>query len=123
MGYIKKLYSGRIGSLAYIVGLLLTWGGFWLVGQSRNFLPKNTVLTMVELILLILLFIFGFSVFTRRLHDLNKSGWLSLLVFVPLANVILGIILLFKAGSREANNYGKPSRGHKFILQDLLILN
>ena len=63
-----------------------------------------------------------FSVFTRRLHDLDKSGWLSLLVFVPLANVIMGIILLFKPGSHEVNRFGLPSQGGKFVFKELLAL-
>lgn len=123
MSYISKLYSGRIGSLAYIVGTLLSWGGFWLMRLSGKILPENVLLDVVEIVVNILLFIFIFSVFTKRLHDLNKSGWLSLLVFVPLANAILGIVLLFKPGSREINSYGEPPRGYKFMLQDLFGLN
>lgn len=123
MGYIKKLYSGRIGSLAYFVGILLSLGGFQLVGLSENFLPKSAFIDVVEIVILVLLFIFTYSVFTKRLHDLNKSGWLSLLVFVPLANVILSIVLLFKPGSRGINNYGEQPQGYKFIFQDLFGLN
>ncbi len=45
----------------------------------------------------------------RRLHDLNKSGWLSLLFIVPLINIILGLYLMFAPGTMGNNNYGsKP---------------
>lgn len=47
-----------------------------------------------------------FIVARRRLHDLNRSGWLSLLIFVPLLNMLFGLYLLFWPGSPEANDYG-----------------
>jgi uncharacterized membrane protein YhaH (DUF805 family) len=122
MNVIKRLYSGRIGSLAYLVGILMSWGGFWLIGVSNKAIPSNTLKSIIEILLLLLLFVFMFSVFTRRLHDFNKSGWLSLLVFVPLVNAILGIILLFKPGSHEANKFGVPPQGGKYILKELLTL-
>lgn len=122
MDLFKKLYSGRIGSLAYLIGILMSWGGFWLIDEGNRQIPNNVVIRVIEIILLLMLFLFMFSVFARRLHDLNKSGWLSLLVFVPLANVILGIILLFKPGSHEANRFGVPPQGGKFIFKELLAL-
>ena len=47
------------------------------------------------------------SVGARRLHDLNKSGWLQLL-----AITIIGLIPLFiwwaKEGAKKNNPHGKP---------------
>lgn len=122
MEIFKKLYSGRIGSLAYLIGILISWGGFWLIGEGNRLIPSNTVISIIEIILLLLIFWFMFSVFVRRLHDLNKSGWLCLLVFVPLVNVILGIILLFKPGSHDVNRFGAASQGGKLIFKELLAL-
>lgn len=119
---IKMLYTGRIGSLAYLVGMLISWGGFYLISEINNILPNSNLVRIIEMIILLCLFWFMFSVFTRRLHDLNKSGWLSLLVFVPLANAILGIILLFKPGSHEENKYGIPPQGGKLIFKELFVL-
>jgi len=31
----------------------------------------------------------------RRLNDMNMTGWLSLLMLIPLVNVILGLVLIF----------------------------
>ena len=42
----------------------------------------------------------------RRLNDFNASGWLSLLMLVPLVNLILGLVLIFKKGSQGENDYG-----------------
>ncbi len=44
----------------------------------------------------------------QRLHDLDKSGWLYLLMLVPLVNVIFYLYLLFAPGTDGPNRYGNP---------------
>ena len=54
------------------------------------------------------------AVWTRRMHDVGKSGWTWLFIFIP----VLGFILLMrwttKEGSSEANKYG-PSDNQPFV--------
>lgn len=40
----------------------------------------------------------------QRAHDMNSSGWLSVLVFVPLA----AFVFWFVPGTKGENSYGKP---------------
>ena len=42
----------------------------------------------------------------RRLHDLDKPGWFSVLLFIPLINIILGLYLMFAPGTRGNNRFG-----------------
>ena len=42
----------------------------------------------------------------RRLNDMNVSGWLILLMFVPLANFVMALVMLFVPGSDGDNRYG-----------------
>lgn len=42
----------------------------------------------------------------KRLHDLNKSGWLILLMFIPIVNAIFGLYMLFADGTVGPNQYG-----------------
>ncbi|GAB2898489.1 hypothetical protein GCM10027046_30440 [Uliginosibacterium flavum] len=42
-----------------------------------------------------------------RCHDIGWSGWLSLLLFVPVANFILTLILLFMPGQEDDNEFGE----------------
>jgi uncharacterized membrane protein YhaH (DUF805 family) len=44
----------------------------------------------------------------RRLHDLGKTAWLGLLLFVPFVNFIVALWMLFAAGDAQANEYGPP---------------
>ena len=97
---------GRLRYLAYSLGLSLLsmvpfaigWG-LWLMSPTIG----ATVFGVTELTLLVLNIGFG----VRRLHDLDKSGWWMLLVFVPLANLGLVIYLLFFAGSIGENRFGE----------------
>jgi uncharacterized membrane protein YhaH (DUF805 family) len=42
----------------------------------------------------------------RRLHDTNRRGWWVLVLVVPLIGLIVYIVLLARAGDRNANDYG-----------------
>lgn len=46
------------------------------------------------------------GVAARRLHDINKSGWLILLALIPLIGEIILIIWWAKAGDTADNQYG-----------------
>lgn len=43
----------------------------------------------------------------RRLHDLNKSGWLQLLWLIPILGWIPLIYFLAQEGNSETNQYGE----------------
>jgi uncharacterized membrane protein YhaH (DUF805 family) len=63
------------------------------------------VIVIVGLISLVMAVLF----MIRRLHDIDASGWFSLLVLVPLVNVFLILFLLLKRGTVGANRFG-PKR-------------
>lgn len=42
----------------------------------------------------------------RRLHDFNASGWWYLLVLIPVVNIVLMLVLLFKRGTEGINRFG-----------------
>ena len=50
--------------------------------------------------------VIGISLGIRRCHDNDWSGWLVLLHFVPLANIVFGLLLLFKPGTPGPNRFG-----------------
>ena len=110
--------AGRFSRLSY-----LGWNGLLLIAvMLLGFLcalllqavsPGETKsLSMPALILLgvvyaaMLYFTFIFTI--RRLHDRNHSGWLSLLLLVPLANIGIALYLLFAPGDAQSNAYGAP---------------
>ncbi len=46
------------------------------------------------------------AVAVRRLHDTNKSGWMLLILFIPLVGPILLLVFYFTDGDPGANQYG-----------------
>lgn len=46
------------------------------------------------------------SAYIKRLHDLDKNGWLTLLAFVPIANIYVFILCGFFKGTPWDNKYG-----------------
>ena len=55
----------------------------------------------------LMLFLPMLSVFVRRLHDTNHSGWWYFIAFVPLIGSIWLLVLLL-TDSDEVNEYGLP---------------
>lgn len=46
------------------------------------------------------------SVAVRRMHDLNKSGWWVLIIFIPLIGFLLMLYWFVQRGTEGANDYG-----------------
>ena len=52
----------------------------------------------------------GIAVAIRRLHDVGKSGWFSLIILIPVIGLIWLLILFCAEGSEGDNRYGsKPN--------------
>ncbi len=60
----------------------------------------------------------------QRVHDFNASGWLCLLYFVPLVNLIFFLLLLFLPGTDGENQYGlkTPPNGGATIVVIIIAL-
>ena len=107
-------FSGRIGRLRYlgycfIVSLLgyvlIIPGTVLMAGAGDNGVAQGVaVLLMVIAYIGMMVMTWGYMV--RRLNDLDKNGWISLLILVPLANLVLALYLIFAAGSPGSNSYG-----------------
>ena len=54
----------------------------------------------------LLLMIPSIAVMIRRLHDINKSGWWLLILFVPLIGAIILLIFMVKETQQAENQWG-----------------
>jgi uncharacterized membrane protein YhaH (DUF805 family) len=52
-----------------------------------------------------------FAVTARRLHDVHRSGWLTLLWFVPIVGWVYLLLQLAQPGEEVANPDGPPVEG------------
>lgn len=118
-------YEGRLNRKRYILRTLALCGfGFALyviLGSLFFFLAASrphAIQNEDELMAMIfglsgLLFLLclplvasSYMLMIRRLHDVNMSGFVCLLNFVPFVNVGLAFYLLFKKGTEGGNEYG-----------------
>ncbi|BAP14170.1 MAG: cell division protein FtsK [Alcanivorax borkumensis] len=112
--------SGRIGRMRYFVyaaGLTLLFylvmgiaaalviPGIMSAGQSAIGVGA-VIIGLIVMVGFIALMVMSWGYMVRRLNDINASGWLSLLMLVPIANLVLGLVMLFKRGSEGRNQYG-----------------
>ncbi len=118
--------AGRFGRLSYLAWILVISILFYAaaivvglvfgvsaaaIGQAESgaFGGISIVAIVIFAVLYIALIYFVFVFAIRRLHDLNQSGWLSLLLLIPLVNIIFGLYILFGKGTQGVNKYG-PQR-------------
>lgn len=124
----KNFYSfyGRIGRLEYI-GRSIAMVTFAIVAYILgSFVLNYTIGNIYIGILSILLLASLLSLLVRRLHDVNLSGWLILLLFLPIFISIPNAIMDYqKTGSltyilQMMNPYARfwPRERHFYSLED-----
>ncbi|WP_171265983.1 DUF805 domain-containing protein [Acinetobacter sp. LoGeW2-3] len=116
--------EGRFGRLSFIgwyaflhmifffasIALSLVSGIFSLTTLSldnQHFVDALTGLAGLGYLALVIFYLYFYIVIVaRRLHDLNKSGWLMLLMLVPVVNIFFIFYLLLAAGTPGPNRFG-----------------
>ncbi|NWK73314.1 DUF805 domain-containing protein [Acinetobacter cumulans] len=134
-------FNGRFGRLSFIgwytfFHIVMFFVGFGLtlftgvinltsLNVDSQLLQTFASATGLSYTLLLLVYLyFSMVLISRRLHDLNKSGWWMLLFFIPVLNVLFILYLLFAAGNTHPNQYGwpRPSAVWEKILAWLMII-
>jgi uncharacterized membrane protein YhaH (DUF805 family) len=117
--------KGRFGRLSFFAWLLIItivfyvafaiFAAAFLLTGSSDAQPTDSMLgglsifgIIVALIIYIAFVYYNFVITIRRLHDVNKTGWLSLLFIVPLVNLFFMIYLSLAKGTQGINKYGLP---------------
>ncbi len=102
------VYNVVLGFVMMLVQMVLQGGimaGAQMGGDPSAMLGTSMIIILPLMIVAIVL---GVMWGVQRLHDLDKSGWLYLLVLVPLVNVIFYLYLLFAPGTPGPNRFGNP---------------
>lgn len=109
-------FSGRARRAEYwyfALGNFLLIVPFYIIGITGVF-TENTALMYLGFgvygMVVLGCIVPALAVSVRRLHDLNKSGWLYLIVFIPLIGSIILLVWFFTDGDRFTNNYGRDSK-------------
>ena len=118
------VYALTITLIVYIVFAAVTAAAA-VAGQSASE-PGGVMFPVMMLVLAVggvftavMSIIYG----VRRLNDMNVSGWLILLMFVPLANFVMALVMLFVPGSDGDNKYGPaPTANGGGLIAALVIM-
>ncbi|MFO1257606.1 MAG: DUF805 domain-containing protein [Gammaproteobacteria bacterium] len=111
-------FKGRISRQSYFLGwIILLVAGFlfiWLPNQIPllsvdNLASKLWVLTVtaVDLIVSVLMLFGILGIHIKRFHDMNLSGWFTILFFTPLNPLVL-VFCLLMPGKPSNNRFGTP---------------
>lgn len=122
----RGFFTGRLNRMGYFLGnvylslaaLIVIAILMGVIFASHNNSIFSGLGVLIYIVLVVASSIIGIALSIRRLHDLNQTGWLTLLNFVPIANFVLAIALLFVPGTPGPNQYGdsaQPSLGVKDI--------
>ncbi len=105
-------FDGRIGRMRYLAfSMVMVFVMYFSTGiiaavalpQAEN---GMTVMTLLIGLLSLASLLIGLMFMIQRLHDMNACGWWSLLMFVPVVNALMGLMLLFLPGTRGNNRFG-----------------
>ncbi len=126
--YQPKVFSmsGRIGRLRYlaysflfniltVVAIIIL---MFFASLLFNFIEVDVAVDRVAgLVAMVMLTAAYFVLAKRRLNDLNKSGWLSLVGLIPIINIFFILYVFFWPGTDERNDYGaKPCENSSLII-------
>ena len=102
-------FDARISRRKFLVFTLTFYGLVavlvfyaYIVGVESE--SSSGAIRLVGLIMQVLYLVFAVR---PRLHDMGRTGWWGLGMFVPLLNLVLLLALLFTKGEETPNRYGR----------------
>lgn len=107
-------FSGRMGRLVYWTGGTLVLLMLYLLLVFALMKPGSGRWTLFGLGLLVFLFS-SLRMTVLRLHDLNASGWWSVLMLVPTVGSAGALVVSFVPGSMGDNDHGEPARRGRWL--------
>ncbi len=104
LAVLKKyaVFSGRARRKEYWMYLLISF----VISLSLGFVDKLLGTAFFSIAYGLAVFIPGFAVTVRRLHDTGRSGWWILIGFIPFIGLIVLLVFTATDGDKGSNEYG-----------------
>ena len=111
--YLKVLrhyadFTGRASRKEYWFFVLFNLIIAYCIGYISGVLGLGNLLGHIYSLVVLLP---GIALAVRRLHDINCSGWLFLIILIPLIGALLLILDFVKKGTDGPNKYGNDPYG------------
>jgi len=119
--------SGRIGRMRFLAYVM---GAYLLIGIPFNLIATAMVAGLgeagamlslaISALATVVMFVFYFMFAIQRSHDMNSSGWLSLILLIPVIGFLVFIVV---PGTYGENRFGSPppANGAGVIILALLM--
>ena len=111
-------FSGRLGRIRYLaysfLGYLISMIIMAIAVAAGS--GNSDISSVIVIIGYIVMLVFMVALGIRRLHDFGAPGWVIVILFVPVVNMVLGLMLLILPGSDGANRYGNKTPPNTVIL-------
>ena len=109
-------FSALIGiAVVMIEGMMA--GGNGIASEDTVPNPMDSILSIIYTLAIL---IPSIAVTTRRLHDVDKSGWWQLLHFILFIGSIVILIWMLKPGTTGSNRFGDDPKDDDFGDQEPL---
>jgi uncharacterized membrane protein YhaH (DUF805 family) len=117
--FLSLSFDGRLGRVSYFnsgfAAMAAVAGLAVLLAVLVPMLGAGLVVILLFLALIVLA-VWSLRFTALRLHDMNRSGWWSLVTFIPGLGYALTIPLLMWPGDDDDNDYGaKPRQGNLMV--------
>lgn len=76
------------------------------VGLAAGLLDILASTQLISAVAILALLVPSIAVSLRRLHDTDRSGWMYLLVLIPLVGPILMLVFFVSEGTAGPNRFG-----------------
>jgi uncharacterized membrane protein YhaH (DUF805 family) len=102
---IEYFLSGLVCGVVVWIAMLLGVGTF-LLGAGSGSAAGSAFGLLIGVVAIIAAIWFSLAQGIKRLHDLDKSGWLILICYIPFIGWIFALYMLFADGTVGPNQYG-----------------
>ena len=106
IGRLRYLAYGLASTLLMIPVFMLAGALAAMVGGTEEDPMASGIFVIIGGLAYLFIVVFSFIFAKRRFNDMDQSGWLSLLMIIPLVNLIVILVLIFKAGTPTSNKFG-----------------
>lgn len=103
---IVTIISYLLIGLVIFAAVSLSGSNFENLMASEDFSAIGLIGAIPLVVIVVLMFVVSIFLTIKRLHDFNRSGWFSLVLLIPLVNVLFMLVLFFWPGSKSANRFG-----------------
>lgn len=110
--FLSGLIAGIISSIIWAIAFASAFVGM-MSGSTAAAAGGSVFAILLGLAAYVGILWFAIAQGVKRLHDVDKSGWLFLLLLVPIVNFFFGLYLLFADGTVGPNQYGPDPKNRQ----------